>query len=103
MITYQNCPCYFQSHLICKKSPMISYKIHQRLKSAMIMLLLLLSFPSIAQNTIKIKGSVVSESDRSPIIGATILVKGTSIGTVTDLNGEYSLAIPETAKSIEIS
>jgi len=82
---------------------MISYKIHQRLKNAMILLLLLLSFPSIAQNTIKIKGSVVSESDRSPIIGATILVKGTSIGTVTDLNGEYSLSIPETAKSIEIS
>jgi len=82
---------------------MISYKIHQRLKSAMILLLLLLSFQAIAQNTIKIKGSVVSESDRSPIIGATILVKGTGIGTVTDLNGEYSLTIPETAKIIEIS
>jgi len=82
---------------------MISFKIHQRLKYTMIIFLLLLTFPVIAQNTITIKGTVVSESDRSPIIGATVLVKGTGIGTVTDVNGEYLLSIPETAKSIEIS
>ena len=96
-----HCPCYFQ--LTCKKSHMISFKIHLLLKSAMILLLLLLTFPVIAQNTITLKGTIVSESDRSPIIGATVLVKGTSIGTATDLNGEYTLNIPETAKIIEIS
>lgn len=82
---------------------MISTKFQQQLKNAIVMLLLLLTLPLIAQNTFTLKGAVVSESDRSPIIGATVLVKGTSIGTSTNLNGEYTLNVPETAKVIEIS
>jgi TonB-linked SusC/RagA family outer membrane protein len=82
---------------------MISSKINLMLKSVVVILFLLQSFSVVAQKTITIKGTVVAESDREPIIGAIILVKGTSIGTSTDLNGEYTLSIPETTKSVEIS
>lgn len=42
-----------------------------------------------AQRTIS--GTVKSASDNSPLIGATVLVKGTSSGTVTDIDGGFSI------------
>lgn len=48
-----------------------------------------------------IKG-VVTDNSGEPIIGANISVKGTTIGTVTDINGQFSLNVPGNA-SILIS
>ena len=39
---------------------------------------------------------VVTESDNSPVIGASIYLDGSSVGTITDLDGSYSLNIPDT-------
>lgn len=51
-----------------------------------------------------IKGVVLMEETGEPIIGATIMVKGTTIGTVTDIDGNFSLArIPADAKNIIVS
>ena len=36
-------------------------------------------------------GTVVSEEDGLPVVGATVHVKGTSVGTVTDANGKFTL------------
>ncbi|MFN7115464.1 MAG: carboxypeptidase-like regulatory domain-containing protein [Saprospiraceae bacterium] len=47
---------------------------------------------ALAQRTISGK---VSDANGDPLIGASILVKGTDIGTVTDETGAYSLAVPE--------
>ena len=41
-----------------------------------------------------ISGNVVSTEDNQPIPGATVLVNGTTIGTATDLNGNYSINVP---------
>ena len=41
----------------------------------------------VAQNT-KVAGSVISADDGLPVIGASIVVKGTMVGTVTDYNGK---------------
>ena len=46
-----------------------------------------------AQQQITAKGSVLS-SDNEPIVGATILQTGTSNGTVTDINGEFTIMVP---------
>src|SRR5687768_10882029 len=40
-----------------------------------------------------ITGEVKDASE--PLIGATIFVKGTSVGTVSDLNGKFSLQLPD--------
>lgn len=51
-----------------------------------------------------VSGIVYSAEDNEPIVGATVMVKGTHIGTVTDVDGKYSLTgIPSTAKMLTIS
>jgi len=49
------------------------------------------------------KGRVIGSDDRQPVIGATVRIKGTSIGTVTDVNGNFSLQIPPNAQTLQIS
>ena len=41
-----------------------------------------------------ITGTVTSAEDELPVIGANILVKGTSSGTITDVDGKYELTVP---------
>ncbi|MCQ2228725.1 MAG: TonB-dependent receptor [Bacteroidales bacterium] len=54
-------------------------------------------FPVLASAQAKtFKGTVVDENG-DPVIGATIMVKGTSIGTVTDFDGNYSITAEEGA------
>lgn len=49
-----------------------------------------------------IKG-VVLDNYNEPVIGATVVVTGTSIGAATDIDGNYTLDVPANAKSIEVS
>lgn len=44
---------------------------------------------------ITVTGTVTSASDGEGLPGVNVLVKGTSMGTVTDLEGKYSLSVPE--------
>ena len=41
----------------------------------------------------KVSGTIISDDDRMPIIGANIIVKGTSKGTITDSNGQFSITV----------
>lgn len=59
--------------------------------------LLALALPAMAQNTRTVTGTVVDELGE-PVIGATIMVMGTTTGTVTDIDGKFSLAVPENGK-----
>ena len=45
-----------------------------------------------AQNT-KVTGQVLDENGE-PVIGASVVVKGTTIGTVTDFDGNFTLDVP---------
>jgi len=42
----------------------------------------------------QVTGYILEESTGEPLIGATVIVKGTSIGTVTDYDGSYTLNLP---------
>ena len=46
---------------------------------------------SVMAQTLTVTGLVSSKSDGEPLIGATVRVKGTSQGTATDIDGNYSL------------
>ena len=50
----------------------------------------------------QVSGTITSSEDGSPVIGASIKVVGTQTGTVTDVDGNFSLAAPANAK-LEIS
>ena len=43
--------------------------------------------------TINVTGVVLSGEDQQPLIGASISVKGTSLGTITDIDGRYSIDV----------
>ena len=45
--------------------------------------------------TIVYKGKILDDKTSEPLIGASILVKGTTIGTVTDVNGEFLLSLSD--------
>lgn len=62
---------------------------------AVTLAMLLVSFGLFAQNK-TVKGTVTDASGE-PIIGAGVLVKGTSTGTTTDLDGKYSISVPQNA------
>lgn len=61
---------------------------------------MLLSFMAAAQSNIT--GSVTDESGE-PLIGASVLVKGTTVGTITDIDGQFSLAVPAGSDYLEVS
>ena len=44
-----------------------------------------------AQQNLSVSGVVTDAEEGNPLVGVSVLVKGSSIGTVTDLNGKYSL------------
>lgn len=50
----------------------------------------------------KIRGTITGD-DKLPIPGATVLVKGTSVGTVADANGKFTLDIPASAQTLVFS
>ena len=54
-----------------------------------------------AQNR-TVKGRVLSAEDKEPLIGATVKIPGTSIGVVTDIDGNFSLEVPDKDKTLVI-
>lgn len=52
-----------------------------------------------AQNNITVTGTVVDKSGE-PIIGASVIQKGTSNGAITDLDGNFSFTAPEGSKIV---
>lgn len=57
----------------------------------------------IAMAQTKINGTVVSEEDGQPVIGATVMIAGTDNGTLTDANGAFSLTLPTGKKLLKVS
>ncbi|WP_194976007.1 SusC/RagA family TonB-linked outer membrane protein [Aquiflexum lacus] len=57
-------------------------------------ILVLIFSAAFAQDRI-VSGTVISTEDGFPMPGVTVMVKGTMIGTATDLDGNYSLSVPE--------
>ena len=51
----------------------------------------------------KVNGTVTSQEDGQPVIGASVLVVGTQIGTVTDMNGRFSLTVPAGKSMLRIT
>lgn len=69
-------------------------------------LLLLLFFHSqlnLNAQQITISGTVVAVDDGSALPGVSIVVKGTTQGTITDLDGKYSIAVSSGKDSLQVS
>lgn len=54
--------------------------------------------------TTKVTGVVTAQEDGLPIVGASVLVVGTSLGTITNIDGQFTLStVPSTAKALRVS
>ena len=46
---------------------------------------------------INVKGTVIDADTSEPMIGVSILVKGTTTGTITDFDGNFEMVVPDKA------
>ena len=66
------------------------------LKIAAVALALGCAFTLQAQNV----SGTVKDASGEPVVGAFVLVQGTNIGTTTDIDGNYSISVPDPAKNV---
>jgi len=80
-------------------------KIRPKFKLFFLGLLLLYSglFQMDAQTTSNINGKVISENDKMPLPGVTVMVQGTSNGVVTNFDGNYEIQISKSDAILEFS
>ena len=58
---------------------------------------------NVAFSQTKVTGTVLSKDDESPIVGASVMVVGSKVGVPTDINGNFSLTLPEGKDRLKIS
>jgi len=63
----------------------------------------LLPVKNLNAQPVTITGQVNSESTGDPVPGVNVFVKGTTIGTITDLNGNFSIEVPADAQTLVFS
>jgi len=75
------------------------------MKKIAILLSMLLFMGNLVVNaqTKTVTGTVISAEDDMPIPGVSVSVKGTTLGTVTNIDGEFELKVPENAKDLIVS
>jgi TonB-dependent starch-binding outer membrane protein SusC len=71
----------------------------KKIKIIILLFGFLLSFSAFAQQ-LQLKGTVTSAEDGQPLPGVTVLVKGTTTGTVTNIDGYYQLEVPSNATMV---
>ena len=54
-------------------------------------------------NAQRVLTGTVTDPGKAPLPGVTVIVKGTVIGTVTDLNGKFSLQVPDNSRILVFS
>ena len=67
----------------------------------MLMATMLLCIVAVAQT--KVNGTVLSQEDGQPIIGAAVRVEGAKTGMLTDVNGRFSVTLPQGKTQITVS
>ena len=69
--------------------------------SLLLLSVVMLCTTALAQ--VSITGTVVQASDNEPIIGATVTVVGTKTGTATDLDGKFTISVPNSNSMLNIT
>ncbi|MBM3163270.1 MAG: TonB-dependent receptor, partial [Chlorobi bacterium] len=81
-----------------------AYPLVRFVLSAFCLLALLLPLPSYGADTGTVKGKVTDKADGEGVYGASVTVAGTTIGTATDMNGNYTLqGVPAKQQKIAVS
>ena len=85
------------------------WNMNKRMVRKRLLQIFVMTFISLWSGTVlaqyaTIAGTITDKEDKSPLPSATIIVKGTTIGTITDINGKYTLTrVPLGKQQIEFS
>lgn len=71
------------------------------LAKCLVVLMVALGMSSLASAQRTVTGTIVDGETGDPLIGANILVVGTSVGTITDIDGSFSIEVPDGATELE--
>ena len=64
------------------------------------MTFLFLGIRLVTAQTSRVTGVVTAEEDGLPVVGASVLVNGTTLGTITDIDGMFKLtSVPSSSKT----
>ncbi len=72
------------------------------MKKLTLFLIAIMTCLGVSAQNVSVSGTVVSAADGEPLIGASVMVKGSSTGTATDIDGNFSLQAPD-GKTLVIS
>ena len=79
-------------YLLNRTLKLIKLKIMKTTLMRIVTILLMTGFIFSARaQEMEVSGTVFDEQDKSPIIGATVTIKGTNSGTVSDIDGKYRI------------
>ena len=84
---------------------MTNFKEEKHEKEILLLIIVCLVMGAgVMAQTSTVSGTVFAEDNNEPIIGASVLVKGTTLGAVTDIEGKFTiLNVPGTAKTVIVS
>ncbi len=71
--------------------------LRMKIRNSLFVFIFLLGSMSLMAQNVDIKGTITELSTGMTIIGATVVQKGTTTGTVSDVNGKYKLTVPKGA------
>lgn len=80
--------------------------IKDALVNGMIIILMsvfVMPFAALAQDAISVSGKVYDSETNIPLVGATVKVKGTSVGTIVKADGTYTIDVPSGNNILEVT
>jgi TonB-linked SusC/RagA family outer membrane protein len=75
---------------------------NQFVRKAVLSFVILITSMASAFSQVKVSGTV-TDSNKDPLIGVTVMVSGSKTGTITDFDGKYSIQVPNNKASIVYS
>jgi hypothetical protein len=85
-------------------NPKIKAKKRMKEKFLLWMICLLVSMSTVMAQTSTLSGIVLSEDDNLPVIGASVQIKGTSLGSVTNVDGKFTITnVPGSATTLKVT
>jgi TonB-dependent starch-binding outer membrane protein SusC len=91
----------FQS-LILKQQECMKCKVNS-FSRGLVLMLCFAAFSNFAWAQKTISGLVTDSDNKEPLVGASVVVTGTTKGTLTDVDGKYTLEIPKDTKTLTFS
>ena len=79
----------------CFKPKIVTMK-----KFTLLLLSIVLAGMQLLQAQVQITGRVTNATDKTPVPGASVVVKGTTVGTITDFDGKFKLTVPSNATTL---